>query len=273
MKKQLFLLLLILCFLLSAGEGFAARNLTITSNKSSLANDDELVIVSSTSGFTNGEKIYVKGAFFKDGSSNYFGFTKSNGDWIKNSTNALSQREIIIGAWDNNQIVKPDFSDNGFIGSGNYKFKLGFYYLTSSGNASSINWSNNDLNINIDFTPTEAPAPTSSKSTSDSSTSSISSKSPTPTKQPTITPSKYTNSTASRKSNEEFVKIARIQRTASEYAKIKPVTNIEAKKKGNILGAKDKRTYAPILFISGVVFLLAGLSSFIIKFLRDRSII
>jgi hypothetical protein len=75
-KQFLFLLLLIFGFLISAGEIFAARNLTITSSKTSLEADEEMSITASSSGFTNGEKIYIKGAFFKDGSSNYFGFNK-----------------------------------------------------------------------------------------------------------------------------------------------------------------------------------------------------
>lgn len=272
MKKQLFLLLFIVSFLLSAGESSAARNIYITSDKSSLANEDELIITASPSGFTNGEKVYIKGAFFKEGSSNYFGLTKNNDSWIKNSITALSQREVGMGSWDNFLIVKPDYSDNGFLGTGDYRFKVGFYYLTSSGNTSSINWSVNEINIKINSAPSVEPTPAKTKSSASSTSSSSSNKSPTPTKQPTAGASK--NSVVIiDKNNEESDKIPPRVRSASEYAQIKPVTNSESKKEIKVLGVKDKKSFAPILFLSGLVFLLAGLSSFIIKFLRERNIL
>lgn len=258
------------CFILSAKSVFAARNIYITSDKSSLGAEGELTITASPSGFTNGEKIYIKGAFFKEGSSNYFGLTKNNDSWINNSTTALSQREVNIGEWDNILVTKPDYSDNGFTGTSDYRFKIGFYYLTTSGNTSSVNWSINEINIKINSVPTVAPSP--AKTSTSNSSSSSSNKSPTPSKQPTLGVSKTTVAVID-KNNEEFDKIPPRVRTASEYAEIKPVTDSEPKKEVKVLGAKDKKSYAPILFLSGIVFLLAGLSSFIIKILKERNIL
>ena len=181
---------------------------------------------------------------------------------------ALSQRELSIGTWDNLLVVKPDYEDNGFIGIGEYRFKVGFYYLTSSGNTSSINWSLNEINIKIDSAPTVAPSPTKE---SNSSSSSGGNKTPPPQKQPNAYI--YKTLVVVPKNNKESNKIAPRVRSASEYAQIKPVTNLESKKKGEILGAEDKTSLPPILFLSGIAFLLAGLSSFIIKILRDRNIL
>lgn len=283
MKKQVFLLLIIILLHLSAGLSFAARNLEITSDKSSIFKNEELNIVASVSGFVSSEKIYLKGAFYKDGSSNYFGLTKFNDSWIKNSTTALSQKEVIIDSWDNNILVKPDFNDSGFSGSGEYKFKVGFYYLTSSGNLSSVNWSN-DINIKIEAIPTETPTPSKIKNVNSSSSFSLSNTqaiNKTPTSMKIITPSisktiiseKNSKSVSEIKNNKEFAKISVRQKSASEYAQIKPITNIENKKeKVKVLGSNNEN-FIPILFLSGLAFLLAGISFFIINELRNRNIL
>lgn len=66
MKKQyLFLLLIVISFLISAGSSFAATNISITSDKSSLVSDEELIITASASGFTTGEKFILKVLFLK----------------------------------------------------------------------------------------------------------------------------------------------------------------------------------------------------------------
>ncbi len=172
---------------------FAARSLTISANKDSLFGDEEVAITASASGFTNGETIYLKGAFYQDTASpNYFGYTKSGDSWIKNSTTTLSQRSIKIGEWDGSIISKSDFTDSGYKGEGGYKFKIGFYYLTSGGNLSAVNWSANVLDINLnepDPTPTNTPSPTpSSTPTSSPTDTPIPTKTPTPTPNHTPTP-------------------------------------------------------------------------------------
>src|SRR3990167_1285393 len=89
---------------------YAARNISITSDKSSLKGYEEMNLTASTSGFTDGETIYIKGAFYQDSASpNYFGYTKNGDNWIKNSESSQSQRLIKIGEWDGKLIVKSDF--------------------------------------------------------------------------------------------------------------------------------------------------------------------
>jgi hypothetical protein len=149
-----------LLFLFIPQHSHAARSISIESDKSALFGEEEMTIkVASLSGFTNGEILYVKGAFFQDGSTNYFGYSKSTDAWIKNGSSTNTQKQIKIGDWDGKLIVKTDFSDSGYKGEGSYKFKLGFYY----GSFSAVNWSSNNLNIDVsepDPTPTPTLVPT-----------------------------------------------------------------------------------------------------------------
>lgn len=184
----------ILLFLLCVTPVYAARSLTIQGNKSSLLGDEEMTITASISGFTDGETIYIKGAFFQSGSTNYFGFTKSGDSWIKNSASNTSQRSVKIGEWDGTLIIKSDFSDSGYKGEGDYSFKVGFYY----GSYSSVNWSGNNLTITLnepDPTPTLSPTPTLTPTPTNTSTPTPSptqapgaTNTPTPTLTPTKTP-------------------------------------------------------------------------------------
>lgn len=92
-------------------------------------------------------KFYVKGAFLKSGSSNYFGLTKVNNSWVKNSSSSSSQYEITTdsaGKWSGSLEVQPDVMDSGYEGTNDYIFKVARY--TSSG--SGPTWSN-EANIKI----------------------------------------------------------------------------------------------------------------------------
>ncbi len=192
--------ILIPLFFISVRPTFAARSLTIESNKSSLFGEEEMTITATSSGFTNGETIYIKGAFYKDGSTNYFGYTKKDSQWIKNGETTTSQKSIVIGSWDGKLDVKSDFSDSGYQGEGDYKFKVGFYYTTTGGNLSSVNWSESILSMVINepdytptptSTPTKTPTPTSTPAATKTPTPSPTStptRTPTPTQSPTSIP-------------------------------------------------------------------------------------
>src|SRR5579872_4404452 len=124
------------------------------------------ITVASMSGFTSGETIYVKGAIYKDGSTNYFGLTQNGNLWIKNGDSTTNQRQVQIGNWDGSLVLQSDFADSGYTnyGEGDYKVKVGFYYTTSTGSLSSVNWSTNSLDVTIndpDPTPTPTSPPTS----------------------------------------------------------------------------------------------------------------
>lgn len=175
--------LLLPLFLLLVSPVFAARSLTVIGDKTALLGNEELTITASPSGFIDGETIYIKGAFFQSGSTNYFGYTKSGDSWIKNSTPNTSQRLVKIGEWDGTLVMKSDFSDSGYKGEGDYNVKVRFYY------GSSEDWSSNVLAVNIsepDPTPTETPIPPTPTSVPATSTPVP----PTATKAPTPFPTK-----------------------------------------------------------------------------------
>lgn len=153
-----------------------SRSMSFTVNKTSLYGDEELHIMATHSGFIDGETVYIKGAFCQENSTNYFGMTKNNDSWIKNGEETTTQRQIIVGQWDNTLTVRSDFSDSGFNGEGEYKLRIGYYYTTSPGKLSSVNWASNSATILLNHpnpTSTNTPIPTVDT---------------TPTLTPTLTP-------------------------------------------------------------------------------------
>lgn len=176
-KIRNFLLVLIVLYSVFP-QSVLARDIFISANKSSLSPDEDMVVTASASGFIVDEVIYLKGAFFKEGEGNYFGYTRYNNDWIKNSASTLSQRQVKMNEWDFQITVKNDSFDSGFKGSGSYKFKLGYYYMTSGANLSPVNWSSNTLDVAL-VQPTNTPTPNPTATNSPTST-----KTPTPFQTP-----------------------------------------------------------------------------------------
>lgn len=145
--------------------------MSISSPVSLLFGDQEMVVTASVSGFTEGETVYIKGAFFQNGTSNYFGLTNGTDGWVKNSAANASQRAVKIGQWDNTMIVKSDFADSGYKGEGDYSFKLRYYYGSFT-----PEWSLNTLTVTINEPdPTATSIPTSTPTV-------------TPTREPTNSP-------------------------------------------------------------------------------------
>ncbi len=119
---------------------------------------------------------YLKGAFIKEGSSNYFGLTKVDSNWIKNGSSYSSQIKISTdssGHWSGNIEVMPDNTDSGFTGTGSYTFKIAWYSDSGSGPT----WSN-ETTINITGAPASQPTTSSSKSTSTPKASALTSINP-----------------------------------------------------------------------------------------------
>lgn len=157
MRRTLFLVCLYFFAFVFPSPVHATRSLTIAADKATLLGDEELHVTASASGFTEGESVYIKGAFVQLGTSNYFGFTKFEDAWIKNSASSTSQKLITIGTWDGMLSVKSDFTDSGYKGEGEYIFKVGFYV----GSSSSVTWSTNSLTVSINEPdPTITPTPT-----------------------------------------------------------------------------------------------------------------
>ncbi|MBI5122537.1 hypothetical protein HZA75_01635 [Candidatus Roizmanbacteria bacterium] len=237
---------------------YATRNLYITSNKTTLFGDEEMAIIATVSGFTTGESIYIKGAFYQDAGTNYFGFTRNLDNWIKNGDASLNQKKVIIGDWDGNVLVKSDFGDSGYKGEGNYKFKLGFYYISNNGTGSlsSVNWSTNNLDVNLNEPdPTSTPIPTVTNT-------------PVPTKTPTATTT-FTN-VSIKKPTLFPVKIA------SRGASLKDVLGTKSAEASmsatptqkKVVNKSQSSNFINIIFIIGGI--LALLACGILVFLRIK---
>lgn len=161
-----------------------AKSLQFTTDKTSLELDEDIKVSASVSGFSHAEQLYIKGVFFKEGSSNYFGYTKFNDTWVKNSTKTKDQRKVAIGEWDGSVIAKPDYLDSGFSDNGVYKFKIGYYTLTAEGEPSSVHWSDTIVDITL-----TKPQPTATMIPSSTPIPASSTPIPTQTKVPTVSPS------------------------------------------------------------------------------------
>ncbi|MBI2596160.1 hypothetical protein HYW46_05515 [Candidatus Daviesbacteria bacterium] len=126
---------------------------TIAPGKLSITLQDSISVNIHIAGLNPNSKYYLKGAFIKEGSSNYFGLTRVSNGWVKNSASYLDQFLITTGSsgfWDGSLDIKPDGKDNGFTGNGDYIFKAGKYTESGSGPA----WSN-EIVINITGNPPE----------------------------------------------------------------------------------------------------------------------
>ncbi len=173
-------ILLLALFLFPVSSVHAARSMTITSDTLTLHGDEEMTVTASFSGFTDGETVYVKGAFYKDGTTNYFGLTHDSGAWIKNSAPNADQRQVVIGQWDGRVVVRSDFSDSGYQGEGEYRMRLRYYYGSFTGD-----WSENALTVTVNAPdPTVTPLPTATPTLRPY----VPSVTPTPTPTMTIVP-------------------------------------------------------------------------------------
>lgn len=124
------------------GPSSSSSSFTI-SNIPSQINSDQLFSISVNLSLPNNPNtlFYLKGAFKKADSSNYFGQTLVSGNWIKNGSTYSSQLAITTdssGNWSGDLEVQVDSEDAGFTGTGDYIFKVGRYTSAGSGPT----WSN-----------------------------------------------------------------------------------------------------------------------------------
>lgn len=194
---------------------------------------------------------YIKGAFKKSDSSNYFGYTKVSGNWVKNGASFTDQFPITTdssGNWSGNLEVQPDSSDSGYTGTDDYIFKVGRYTLSGSGpnwsNESTINISAVTTNSDQDKTPSTVKSTSSNKSTALSSTA--------PQSQAIVS-----NPTSAPKFN------YRIASVAAATAAATPSASLEVK--GN-----KQINFLP--WVGGLL-VISGISSLIFIYLRSRKTI
>jgi len=188
--------------------------------------------------------LYLKGAFKKADSSNYFGLTKIGSSWVKNGSAYQSQYPITTdssGNWSGNLEVQADSEDSGFTGTDDYIFKVGRY--TSSG--SGPTWSN-ESNIKIVSTVSSAQGDSSTDSSSSTSN---------PSTSPTFSPAAKSKIVSQSKSYDRLVyhTASVAAATASATPSSTPEKLVKSQKQINffaILGT--------VLVISGI-----GLSGYI----------
>lgn len=156
--------------------------MSLSSSQSNLNAGDEFnVDVNFSISSADGTSYYLRGEFYKEGTSSYCGYTWNGNNWYNGpySNNGWEQlRPITIyqSSWSGQLKAKIDPSDSGCQSSGDYKFKILRY--TSSGSSSSDD--QNVLTVNLTIptpTPTITPTPTSIKTPT-----------PTPTTKTTPTP-------------------------------------------------------------------------------------
>ncbi|MDD5147077.1 MAG: hypothetical protein PHV63_00805 [Candidatus Daviesbacteria bacterium] len=136
---------------------------------------------------------YLKGAFKKTDSSNYFGQTKVSGSWVKNGSSYSNQFPITIdasGNWSGNLEIMADTNDSGYSGNGDYIFKIGRY----GNDGANLTWSNETtIKINNVDTSSSNDSDTSSAPDSNSNTKSSVTPSPIISKAAAPTPAKSLN--------------------------------------------------------------------------------
>lgn len=255
------ILLILVLSTLFGKQVFASRSLVIETYKDTFTNDDDGEVKVMFSGFTDGEIIFVKGAFSKPDSTNYFGFTKKADNWIKNSTTSTDQLSVKIGEWDGKLNVKPDLSDTGFTGSGDYNFKIGFYYYTSGGDLSSVNWSDSkSAAINFVPTPTATPTVTPNPTNTPVPTS-IPTSTPTNSPAPSSTPKPQATATKYISPTVKLTSFPTSKQDKSEgivLGEISQVTTTPIEEK--IAGADKKNSFPvfQVLLASGIIFIAAA---------------
>ncbi len=179
---------------------------------------------------------YLKGAFKKSDSSNYFGLTKVSGNWVKNGSSYSNQLPITTdssGNWSGNLEAMVDSEDSGYLGSGDYIFKVAKY--------DPLIWSN-EVTIHINNIEI------AQESSSVNQTSFETTATPSPT-----TPALSKSSVSQSKSFTRVASVAGVSKSAS------PSTSSASSTSANIKVA-DKKQINPFVFI-GIIFIIAGVGS------------
>lgn len=180
--------ILLYVFFLQANETFAAE-ISHTAAITHATVDSEIDLdVSLSIQAANDTEYFLRGVFFKEGSTNYCGYTWNGDEYFAGpySTNEQwkkFQKILIVDSkWEGKMKVKIDPSDSGCQESGEYLLKI--QRFTSSGGSSYDTQQESEFVFTI---PTQTPTPSNTPTPS---------KTPTPTKKPTATSApKATSST------------------------------------------------------------------------------
>ncbi len=171
-------------------------NFDFSTSTQSISDTDELAadITIDLSSSAANKNYYLRAAFYKSGTTQYFGYTQNNnGDFYKGpytGNNCANLYKITTDSqwnWQGTVNAKVDPEDSAFKGTDNYLFKVGRYTESCS-----LTWADTEpvqLTITQTVLPTPSPtAPTSTKSSISTSSSAF-------PKQPSPSPSKFTSKT------------------------------------------------------------------------------
>lgn len=218
------LLALLFCVFFITPTHVFASSMTLSSSQSEIfLNDEATVNVSFAINTGDGTSYYLRGVFFKEGTSNYCGYTWNgnswyNGPYSNNGWNQLFPVTIYQSSWSGQLKVKIDANDTGCQSSGAYNFKVQRY--TGSG-SSSFDPQNTLAFTVVIPTPTPTNSPTNTPA-------------PTPTKTPT--PTSIPTSTT---------KINTPTPVRSTTAPLEPSVEIIKGNDGEVLGTSAKKTSTP----------------------------
>lgn len=141
-------------------------SITLTSVPSQVSSTEPFFVDVQLTNLGPNSQYFLKGAFLKSGSTNYFGKTKVSSSWVKNSETYSKQLPITTdlgGNWTGLIQLMVDQDDSGFSGAGDYLFKVGRYSSTGSGptwsSESSINISHTATNTKKDDDSSVSPTP------------------------------------------------------------------------------------------------------------------
>lgn len=190
----------LLFFIFFSMTAFAA-SITLSGGSAQLGsiNDEYIIHVSLSINVTDGTTYYLRGVFYKQGTSDYCGYTWNGATWFNGPYTANEGWKnflavpITNNTWNGDLKAKLDTSDSGCKDSGNYGFKVErFTSTSSSGNFDSQN--EQALSIVI---PTSTPTPTVTPQPTDTPKVPTPTRVPTPTKIPTSVPTSNSSSSTS----------------------------------------------------------------------------
>jgi hypothetical protein len=185
MKNYLFRLVCLFFLLFLFPQPVRALTFTIESDVTTLATPDQEYPLRVTYFISQPDDTvyYLRGVFFKKGSTSYCGYTWNGTNWFKGpyTTNdgwkQFEEIKIAGGSWSGILKSKIDPDDSACKESGTYQFKAQRF----TANSSSPSDSQNELTIEV-IIPTQTPTPTMTPTPSYTPT-------PTPIPTPTLSPS------------------------------------------------------------------------------------
>ncbi len=227
---------------------------TVSSTPSQINSDQSFKVLVNLSLSNNpNTTFYIKGAFKKSDSSNYFGFTKADNTWVKNNSSYSDQYHISTdssGNWSGNLEIQSDSEDSGFIGSGDYVFKVGRYTQSGSGPS----WSNeNTINILAIASQDNQESPTQTMVISSSKTNT-----PSPS---TLQKPSSVKASSTPKLNYQIASVAGVNSSSSAT----PSGETLSKK----VAVKSERVINFLPWLGGIL-IISGISSLIYVYLRNK---